>query len=110
MPQLKKVKRLLRNGFKGRSAAFVMNCSKTTIRRAIKDSGLKSYVKTEVQLPTYMHIKKRIEFARYWRKSFNSKYSRQIMFSDEKQFNLNGYENKKNDVVYRLGGLVFVLR
>ena len=26
-PQLKKVKHLLRNGFKGRSAAVVMNCS-----------------------------------------------------------------------------------
>ena len=99
-PKLKKIKRLLQSGFKGRSTAKVLKCSQTTITRAIKDLGLKPYVKTKVPLLSTVHMKKRLEFARYWRKNYNTTYSRKIFFSDEKQFSLNGIINKKNDVIY----------
>ena len=51
---------------------------------------------------TPMHIKKRVEFARWWRKNQTQllKKNKFIMFSDEKQFTVNGGLNRQNSRVY----------
>jgi len=84
-----------------RQLAKSLNVSRTTIRRVIKDDlGLKSYVKRVAPKLTDAQKKKRFSFCTWARKNVTKKLARNVLFSDEKKFDLNGAYNKQNDRIY----------
>ncbi|CAF0800872.1 unnamed protein product [Adineta steineri] len=84
-----------------RALAKYHNCSKSTILRLLhSDLGYKAYVKRVAPKLTDTQREKRLSFAIYIRKKVRKSFSRKILFSDEKRFNIDGLYNKQNDRVW----------
>lgn len=78
-----------------------MKVSRTTIRRIIKeDLGYKSYVKRVAPRLTDEQKMKRRSFGIWVRKNIRKRMTKQILFSDEKRFDINGMYNRQNERVY----------
>ena len=62
-----------------------------------------AYKKRKIPLLTESHVKKRLNFAQYWRKARSTEFKNlPIMFSDEKKFTVDGGLNKQNLRVYAI--------
>ncbi|CAF3081974.1 unnamed protein product [Rotaria sp. Silwood2] len=84
-----------------RLLAKELDISERSVRRILKDNlGLKPYKKRIEPLLTKVHKKKRMAFANWVRNNFQKEQTLQILFSDEKMFDLDGMYNAQNDRIW----------
>ncbi|CAF3959237.1 unnamed protein product, partial [Rotaria magnacalcarata] len=86
---------------KARSLAKKLNVSRSTVRRIIKDDlGYKAFVKRVAPKLTEKQKIKRKSFGLWVRKNIRKSMTAQILFSDEKRFDLDGMYNRQNERIY----------
>ncbi|CAF3893753.1 unnamed protein product [Rotaria magnacalcarata] len=78
-----------------------LNVSRSTVRRIIKDDlGYKAFVKRVAPKLTEKQKIKRKSFGLWVRKNIRKSMTAQILFSDEKRFDLDGMYNRQNERIY----------
>ncbi|CAM4782320.1 unnamed protein product [Rotaria magnacalcarata] len=100
---IQKVKHRLSNKkpISARSLAKKLNVSRSTVRRIIKDDlGYKAFVKRVAPKLTEKQKIKRKSFGLWVRKNIRKSMTAQILFSDEKRFDLDGMYNRQNERIY----------
>ncbi len=100
-----KAKTLFSKKYSARKIAKLIKVSPRSVRRIKKNLALKPYVPQYVPLLSEIQKKKRVVFTRWWRKDkalLNGVKLREKrwMWSDEKEFCLNGGLNKQNNRIY----------
>lgn len=100
---IKKVKQRLQSRKKvsTRKLAIDLSMSRTSIQRILKsDLGLRAYKKIiEPRLTDEQKIKRK-QFANWVRNNFRKEQTMNILFSDEKMFDLDGIYNSQNDRIW----------
>ncbi|CAF3476932.1 unnamed protein product [Rotaria socialis] len=100
---IKKVKNHLNRKEKvtSRKLAAVLNISRTSVHRRLKDDLLlQSYKKIVEPLLTDEHKEKRKTFSIWVRTRFRKEDTIKILFSDEKLFDIDGIYNSQNDRIW----------
>ena len=85
-----------------RQISRIIKLPRSSVRRiAKKNLNLKCYRLVGCPNLNENQMRKRLLFARWWRKSNKTIFHRRpIFFSDEKMFTMEGGKNRKNSVVY----------
>lgn len=98
---LKKVESLSRKKLSSRKIARKLGISKSTVLRVLRNNlRMKPYKRRKVPKLKPEHIRKRKSFANWVRNNFNKETSKNILFSDEKLFDLDGVYNRQNDRIW----------
>lgn len=103
--KITKAKTLFNKKYSGRKIACLIGVSQRSVRRIQTKLALKPYVPRYVPLLNENHKNKRVLFTRWWRKDkaiLNGVRLKNFpwMWSDEKEFWLNGGLNKQNNRIY----------
>ncbi|CAF4679155.1 unnamed protein product [Rotaria socialis] len=90
-----------RRSVSSRKIARELGISRTSIRRIFKnDLELQAYKIQKEPLLTDEHKEKRIKFANWMRTNFRKEDTMNILFSDEKMFDIDGVYNSQNDRIW----------
>ncbi|CAM2721683.1 unnamed protein product [Rotaria socialis] len=90
-----------RRSVSSRKIARELGISRTSIRRILKnDLELQAYKIQKEPLLTDEHKEKRIKFANWIRTNFRKEDTMNILFSDEKMFDIDGVYNSQNDRIW----------
>ena len=89
-----------------RKLAKAVGVSYGSVRKILKDAGLKPRKEVEAQLLTKEVKRKRVRRCRMLHKRFAAKRHRTILFTDEKWFNVEQANNRQNDRRWLKVGIV----
>jgi inhibitor of nuclear factor kappa-B kinase subunit alpha len=90
-----------RKSVSSRKIARELGISRTSVRRILKnDLELQAYKIQKEPLLTDEHKEKRMKFANWIRTNFRKEGTMNILFSDEKMFDIDGVYNSQNDRIW----------
>jgi len=96
-----KIDALRRKKLSTRKIGRKVGVSHTTVHRVLReDMQLKAYKRRKAPKLTETHIRKRKGFANWVRHNFHKEDAKNILFSDEKLFDLDGVYNRQNDRIW----------